>query len=136
MKFKTLSNKEVNVPILPTRFPIRTREACKSFGQFALGRLLLELYGNSEIILEEFSIPDSRLSLDFFLLNRKIAFEFQGKQHQTFSKFFHGTKKGLDKQLQRDATKKEWCDLNGIQLVYVYDDTISLDELKVLIYGE
>ncbi len=136
MKLKTLTGKEVNVAILPTRFPIRSRENCKSFGQFTLGCLIVELYGTSEIILEEFTIPDSRLSLDFFLPHRKIAFEFQGEQHQVFSKFFHGTKQGLAKQLQRDSVKKDWCDLNNIQLVCIYDNKLTLNELKVLIYGE
>lgn len=133
MKFQTLRGKEVRLEINPSNFPIMSKRDCKSFGQFNLGRQIIKIYGDSCVLLEEFLIPDSRLSLDFYMPNNRLAFEFQGIQHDKFSKFFHQTRSGFDKQLERDRLKKVWCGLNKITLVEVRDPSISKEDLIDLI---
>ncbi len=130
MKFKTLSGKIISVQL-------RKKTLCRdvsnrSKGQINLGNLLKAIYGPVEIF-EEFIIPDSKLSLDFFLPKRKLALEFQGKQHYTINNFFHKNKQDFINQQKRDLRKMEWCQINGITLVEINNDKISLVELKGLI---
>jgi hypothetical protein len=132
MKFKTLSNREVRMDILPERYPVRTREQCKSAGQYMLGRLLRRIYGFNALILEEFPLPEERLWLDFFLPHHKLGFEYQGKQHDEFVKLFHGDKAGFERSKARDARKRSWCELNEIVLVEVRGNA-SAEDLQNLI---
>jgi hypothetical protein len=132
MKFRTLSNREVRMDILPDRYPVRTREQSKSVGQYMLGRLVRGIYGFHAVMLEEFPIPEERLWLDFFLPHHKLAFEYQGRQHDEFVKLFHGDQKGFEKSQARDSRKKDWCILNSIALVEVRGNP-TIEELQSLI---
>ena len=134
MKFKTLGNREIRLEILPSRFPLKSREKSKSSGQYNLGRVLQGLYGKEAILLEDFVIPETRLSLDFFMPHYNLAFEFQGEQHYKFNKFFHPEKSALNQQKERDVKKRQWCQLNNILLIEVFNDSITISELKELIY--
>jgi len=118
--------------LLPERYPMRSREQSKSKGQFLLGRSISSIYGIQTIILEEFPIPGENLWLDFYLPNNKLAFEFQGGQHDEFNKFFHIDKKGFDKSKVRDERKKAWCQLNDITLIEVRKN-VSMEELRDVI---
>jgi hypothetical protein len=130
MKFKTLENKEVVVSTKRGDYPLRSEAKSKSRGQFHLGKVLLEIYGSNAIILEEFPIPESRLSVDFFLPHIGLAFEFQGIQHDKFNAFFHQTKKDFAKQKERDGRTRRWCDMNDITLVEIRDMEITAQELQ------
>lgn len=132
MKFKTTSGREVRFDVLPERYPVRSRNDSKSAGQFLLGCLIKKIYGSSCVILEEFPIPEERLFIDFYLPHHKIAFEYQGEQHDKYNKFFHGTKKGFQASKGRDKRKKEWLDLNEINLVEVRG-SITVEDLQKLI---
>lgn len=132
MKFKSLSNKEIRIEISAAKYPIRSRDQSKSVGQYALGRLLQSIYGVQTIILEEFSIPEERLFLDFYMPHHSLAFEYQGEQHDTFNKFFHLDKAGFEKSKERDTRKRNWCMINSIKLIEIRG-TISAEELKELI---
>lgn len=118
--------------ILPERYPMRSREQCRSAGQYMLGRLLRQIYGFNSLILEEFPLPGERLWFDFFMPHHRLAFEYQGKQHDEFVKLFHGDKRGFERTQQRDIRKREWCELNEISLVEVRD-TVTPEELQQLI---
>ena len=104
---------------------MRTKATSKSKIQYEIGKLIEGRYP-LDTILEEVSIPDSRLSIDFFIPARRIAFEIQGDQHSSFNVFFHGNRKGFVSQKKRDADKKFFCELNNIELVYFH----SIDEAK------
>lgn len=132
MKFKTLSDREIRLEILPSKYPLRSRSQSKSVGQYNLGRLLRSIYGMQAIILEEFPIPEERLFIDFYMPHLSLAFEFQGVQHDTFNKFFHTDKQGFDKSKSRDSRKREWCNLNHIELIEVRK-TLTTAELKEII---
>jgi len=119
MKFKTLSNREVRLEILPSRYPVRSREQCKSIGQYNLGRTIRSVYGMQALILEEFGIPEENLFLDFYMPHHELAFEFHGSQHDEFNRFFHGDKKGFERSKIRDQRKRDWCNINHIELIEV-----------------
>jgi hypothetical protein len=117
--------------IRPERYPVRSREQSKSHGQYMLGRLLRSIYGQA-LILEEFPIPDERLVLDFYMPHHNLAFEYQGRQHDEFNKFFHTDKIGFQRSQARDARKKAWCVLNTISLITARDN-VSVESLQKLI---
>lgn len=110
---------------------MRSREQCKSHGQFLLGRALRSIYGQA-LILEEFPIPEERLWMDFYMPHHNLAFEYHGRQHDQFNEFFHTDKAGFQRSQARDARKKAWCDLNTIALIEVRD-TLSVEALQQLI---
>ena len=79
---------------------------------------------NGYTILEEVKLPGSRnpskksvLFLDFFIPNVNIAVEVHGVQHYCYSLFFHKTVAGFYESMRRDKLKKEWCDINNIELI-------------------
>jgi hypothetical protein len=93
---------------------------------------VLSIYGKNAVVLEEFPIPEERLWLDFYLPHHKLAFEYQGQQHDSFNKFFHGDKDGFKRSLARDERKKLWCQVNDISLIEVRG-VVSAETLKSLI---
>lgn len=87
----------------------------------------LKKYWSNHIVFEEFPVAGTRLSLDFYNANKKIAVEVQGRQHTKYVPFFHGKNKiNYINQLKRDQDKLMFCELNNIQLVEIYDgDEVS-----------
>lgn len=82
----------------------------------------LKKYWSNHIVFEEFPVAGSRLSLDFYNANKKIAIEVQGGQHTKYVPFFHGKNKiNYINQLRRDQDKLKFCELNDIQLIEIYD---------------
>lgn len=82
----------------------------------------LKKYWSNHIVFEEFPVAGTKLSLDFYNANKKIAVEVQGKQHTKYVPFFHGKNKiNYINQLKRDQDKLKFCELNDIQLVEIYD---------------
>jgi hypothetical protein len=71
-------------------------------------------------ILEEVFIPKERLYLDFYIPVKKLAVECQGIQHDKHSIFFHKTKMDFLAAQANDRRKHDWCQLNGIKLIYFY----------------
>lgn len=134
MKFQTIDGQEIRREIKPSRYPLRSREQSKSQGQYLLGRQLCKLYTGT-VILEEFPVIGTRLSLDFYLPHIKLAFEYDGRQHREFNPFFHNTSKDFERQKERDQEKELWCKLNNIKLVRVTSGQINLETLKGLITG-
>jgi hypothetical protein len=77
-------------------------------------------YWIHDIVFEEFRLVGSRLSLDFYNANKKIAIEVQGDQHVKYVKHFHKNKLKYLDQLKRDQTKLDFCEINDIKLVEIY----------------
>ena len=135
MELTRVGGGTIKIRIDPAKYPMRSRSQCKSIGQFHLGQRLRHIYGSC-VILEEFSIPGSRLSLDFFIPSRKIAFEFQGIQHDEYNSFFHRDRMAFVMQKDRDRTKRTWCDDNKIRLIEVREKNITVSQLREIIVDE
>ena len=130
MEFKTIYGKSKRIRNLKKRIvdweaPSRSKrqKAVKDF---------LKNYWFNHVIFEEFPVVGTRLTLDFYNANKKIAIEVQGAQHIKYTKFFHGGhKNNYLEQLKRDQIKAEFCELNDIILVEIYDsDPISKSLFK------
>jgi hypothetical protein len=90
----------------------------------------LKKYWSNHIVFEEFPVAGTKLSLDFYNANKKIAVEVQGKQHTKYVPFFHGKNKiNYINQLKRDQDKLKFCELNDIQLVEIYDGDEMTEKL-------
>lgn len=74
-----------------------------------------------ETILEDFNIPGSKLSVDFFLPRIGLVIEVNGLQHSEYSPFFHGKKTDnkFAQQQVRDSKKENWADINGYKFVAI-----------------
>lgn len=120
MKFKTLTGTEKRVKNI-NKFLISWEGKSRSKIQFKVKEYLSKFWRN-HVVFEELRIPGSRLSLDFYNANKKIAVEVQGRQHTKYVKFFHGGyKSNFLAQLKRDHEKYKFCELNGVTLVEIYD---------------
>jgi hypothetical protein len=131
MKILDINGKLINVDLRESNHP--PRENCRSLIQKKVQLILLDLFP-FDLILEEFTIPGSRLSLDFLVPKRKIAIEVQGEQHDKYNSFFHGEKTSLKfgKQIKRDVQKQEWAQMNDFSLIEIRDekDIECLQKLK------
>lgn len=78
-------------------------------------------YWKDDIVFEEFRIVGTRMSLDFYNANKKIAIEVQGKQHTRYIKYFHKNRLKYLDQLKRDQQKLDFCEKNCIKLIEIYD---------------
>ena len=125
MKFKTLNGKE-RLLKNAKKYIINWEARSKSNIQWNVKQLLFP-YWRYDIVFEEMRIVGSRLSLDFYNANKKVAVEVQGKQHQTYNPYFHGSnRQNWLSQLKRDDLKLQFCLTNGIKLVEIYEsDTLS-----------
>ena len=120
MKFKTINGKESFIKNA-RNYAINWDKKSKSKIQFNV-KQFLRLYWSGDVVFEELRVAGTRLSLDFYNANKKIAVEVQGKQHTQFNKFFHNNNRAnwLD-QLKRDDLKLRFCLTNKIKLVEIYE---------------
>lgn len=113
----------------PELYAIKWDGKCRSKFQSKV-REFLRPYWKTHMVFEEFPIPHSRLSIDFFNWTRKVAVEVQGEQHLKYNKFFHGNHRlKYLQQLKRDDKKLEFCERFGIVLVEIYPTDILSEDL-------
>lgn len=119
MVFKTLvgSSKRVSKA---KNYLIKWDDSSRSKMQYNCKQFLKQFWLN-DIVFEEFPIAGTRLSIDFYNSNKKIAVEVQGGQHLKYTPHFHGkSKQTFLSQVRRDNDKQEFCKINNIKLVEVY----------------
>lgn len=119
MQFITLTNKK-RKPKNLQKYLINWGTDSRSKFQTQVKKFLKN-YWLHNVVFEEFPIVCTRLSLDFYNANKKIAIEVQGRQHTNYIKFFHQTRANFLSQLKRDEKKEKFCELNGITLVTIYE---------------
>ena len=71
----------------------------------------------------------NRMELDGYNEELGIAFEYQGKQHYKYSKYFHKSVKDFKQRQADDKAKQESCKKKGISLIEV-PYTIDYDKLQ------
>ena len=130
MVFKTLvgSSKRVSKA---KNYLIKWDDSSRSKMQYNCKQFLKQFWLN-DIVFEEFPIAGTRLSIDFYNSNKKIAVEVQGGQHLKYTPHFHGkSKQTFLSQVRRDNDKQEFCKINNIKLVEVYPG----DELSTKLFS-
>lgn len=81
-------------------------------------------YLKNHIVVEEFRIPKTRLTVDLIDLTEKVAYEVQGAQHQEFVPFFHGNPTSLFRQWGRDSKKQVFLEYNGYTLIQITNEDV------------
>lgn len=119
MHFLTLTNKKRNCKNAK-KYLINWSSKSRSKFQENVKKFLFK-YWCQDIVFEEFPIVGTRLTLDFYNANKKIAIEAQGRQHVQFIQFFHQDRLNFLHQLRRDQNKEKFCELNGIKLVTIFE---------------
>lgn len=113
----------------PFKYLINWKGKCRSKFQERV-KALLHPYWFADIVFEEMPVIGTRLTLDFYNGNRKIALEADGSQHYKFNKHFHGNNRSkFLGQLQRDEKKELFCEINNIKLVRIIESDILDKEL-------
>ena len=130
MKFKTLTGSTRKI-IGIQKYNIDWNGDSKSKFQKSVKDFLKD-YWSRYVVFEEFPIAGTRMTFDFYNANHKIAIEVQGGQHTKYVPFFHGGyKNNYLMQLKRDHQKHDFCELNDIKLVEIYEkDKLSKDFFK------
>ena len=90
---------------------------------------LLHKHWFADIVFEELPVLGTKMTLDFYNANKKIAIEVQGRQHTGFVKFFHENRMNFLHQLNRDKKKERFCELNEITLVTIFENDIINKDL-------
>lgn len=116
MKLLDLNGNLVKVSVSQSDYPIK--EESRSILQGKVGKHLQEKFP-FDIILEDFTIPNSRLSLDFIIFSRSLAYEIDGSQHHHYNSFMHKNAGSFARQLRYDDDKTKWCKMNGIKLIRI-----------------
>lgn len=73
------------------------------------------------------------LELDLYNDEKKIAVEYNGKQHYVWPNNMHGAYETFIKQVRRDQFKVDMCDKNGVYLITV-PYNVGLDYQKIKDY--
>jgi hypothetical protein len=123
MKFKTLSGREKYKNIQnrkidwskPSRSKIQT--AVKSF---------LFKFWQYDLVFEEMPVLGTRNTLDIVNITKKIAIEVHGSQHIKYNSFFHRNRNDFRTQLERDLQKQEWCRINNLTYIDIYEKNLPL----------
>lgn len=133
MQFKTLQG-AVKRLTKSHKYKIDWTGPSRSKLQYRVKESLKKIW-STNIVLEEMPVVGTKLSLDFYNANKKIAIEVQGRQHNEYVPHFHkGNKINFISQLRRDHQKKEFCDINGIRLIELYEeDDISSSGIESVI---
>lgn len=114
-----------------TQYLIKWRGDSRSAAQKRV-KTALHPYWYADVVFEEFPVIGTRLSIDFYNANKRIAIEVDGEQHYAMNDHFHHgcPKKFLD-QLKRDQIKEDFCLANKIRLVRLLDtETVTKELLK------
>jgi hypothetical protein len=71
------------------------------------------------------------MQLDRYYPELKLAWEFDGKQHEEFNKYIHKTKANFEYYKECDELKEKYCKQQGITLIRIaYNYKISPEALK------
>lgn len=122
MKVVGLNSREYNLNL--NRYIVKPDDERKKSSIHYKARDLIREIFSGYTVLEEVKLPGSRdpskksvLFLDFFIPNAMLGIEVHGKQHYEYIPYFHKSKAGYLMYLKRDQIKKEWCEINQIQLI-------------------
>ena len=129
MQFKTIHG-SIRKITKAQKYRIDWDKPSRSKIQFNTKQRLKKVWYN-HVVFEEFPVAGTKMSLDFYNANKKIAIEVQGRNHDKYVPHFHGNNKiNFISQMRRDHQKKHFCDLNDIKLIEVFEEKEIEDLIK------
>lgn len=134
MKMFDIEDKQVTVDVKQSTYPVKFTH--RSNIQKLVAEVVSDIFPR-DVILEDFIVPGSQKSVDFFIPRRSIVIEVQGRQHDEFVPFFHGkqeTSNKFVKQKLADAQKRHWTEINGFTLIEIsHRDEETYDSIRNII---
>ena len=115
MKVVDFDNREYNWP--PSGHEVNLDDRRKRSELHLRTRALLKALYPTQQVLEEVPLPGTKLTLDFYLPQRKVCIEVHGEQHYKFVAHYHGDRLGFLRSKANDNKKIEWCRLNNLRVV-------------------
>lgn len=82
-------------------------------------------YWKAHVCLEEVRIPGSLCRIDLMNLTRRIVIEVSPESSHSFNAFFHRSKVGFARAVERDLDKQSWCERNRFKYIELTDDDIG-----------
>ena len=94
---------------------------CQELNKQSKGAIFIKEYLDKHNVLYkiEYPLKNSRQRFDFYILDKNIAIEYQGKQHYKYIKYFHKNNQGFKKYKERDERKRKYCTENNIVLLEI-----------------
>ncbi len=92
-----------------------------SKGESKLRKVVKSLFPKETILYNDRKTLHG-LEIDVYIPSIKLGFEFNGGQHYTFVKKFHGNLEGFYDQVKRDELKRDVCKHKGIRLITIKDN--------------
>jgi hypothetical protein len=75
-------------------------------------------------------LGNGNLSYDFYLPNYNLLIEYQGQQHEKYIPGFHSSEREFQKQVEHDKRKREYAQINNINLLKIwYYDFDNIEEI-------
>eukprot|EP01127_Copromyxa_protea_P023411 TRINITY_DN873_c0_g2_i2.p1 TRINITY_DN873_c0_g2~~TRINITY_DN873_c0_g2_i2.p1 ORF type:complete len:234 (+),score=29.26 TRINITY_DN873_c0_g2_i2:86-787(+) len=108
-----------------TKFSNRAKKASQRWllrrvTEIFAGKQILYDYRHNFLSIPEDSLFRKKIEFDIWLPEIRLAIEYQGEHHyRNFTKFIGGTSIDASKQQMRDASKRNLCAREGIDLVEV-----------------
>ena len=100
----------------------------------------LKPFWKAQMVYEEFPVYGTKLKVDILNATKKLAIEVNGKQHNSFNKFFHSNSRAnYLKSIKRDHKKLKWLEKNGGNLIEMEEKDVKfgqdflLENLQILI---
>jgi hypothetical protein len=110
-------------------------EPPRSGPHLRMRQLLRRVYPLSPVI-EEVTLPGTGgLRADFFLPHQRAVVEVHGVQHTRFVAHFHRTRSVFLRSVWNDRRKVEWCNLNGLRMVVVFDGETADEWYRRVVAG-
>jgi hypothetical protein len=78
------------------------------------------------------SYKGTKLFFDLYIKSLGVLIEIQGRQHFEYVAHFHDTIQNFYNQRTRDNLKIEYCDEQGLTLVYFYDKKDKINDSLIL----
>ena len=103
-----------------------------SKGEDELGHLLRREFPTRTIIGQHhIRVKGRNLYFDYYIPSLRLAFEYDGRQHYGFVRFFHQSKYGYQKSVSADNDKRRYCSDVGINLIrFSYKDNLDEQTLR------
>lgn len=110
------------------QYKTKNKSSCSEPHKLAR-ELLYRIYPTIYILEEvQIEVKNNKFQyLDFYIPLYKLAIEVMGLQHKKYSGFFHKNWVHYINSIKNDTIKLQFCELNGITLIYLLDSE-SIDE--------